>query len=506
MLRHTRSLLVGAAILAAITLGACQARADNAIAFPSSLPWYNVSRPLTLADLKGRAVLLDFFTPGCINCVHMLPVEHELKKRFGERLVIVGIDSPKFSASATTQGLVDFIHRYQLHHPIILDSDSTLWGAYNVPAWPTLILIGPDGKVRDRYIGEQDVDTLAGPIKAALADAPPVSKLAPLPMLVMAGRASSLSVPNGLAVSKDEVAIADTGHNRIILADDQGRVKAVIGTGCAGDADGGYGTAEFNHPHGLTFYKGSLYVADTDNQRIRRIDLEHKTVSTVAGTGKREFIGGGEYHAMKANLNSPWDVAAAGNMLYVAMAGNHQIWRLDLKTHRIQPWAGSGREGLRDGSIGSAEFAQPSGLSVHDGTLYDVDPESSSVREIYLEKQRVHTLVGQGLFNFGDRDGPAQHALLQHAEGVTWLNGNLYIADTFNNALRRLDLSTDKVTTIVKGLQQPAAVAPLDPKTLLVAEVDGNRIVSVNPATGKAVPWKLKGLKAHSAKTCAKRH
>ncbi|HYW77819.1 MAG TPA: thioredoxin-like domain-containing protein [Gammaproteobacteria bacterium] len=505
MLRLTRFPLAGA-LLALVLLGACQARANDAIAFPTSLPWYNVSRPLTLNDLKGRAVLLDFFTPGCINCVHMLPVEHELKKRFGQQLVIVGVDSPKFSASATTQGLVDFIHRYQLHHPIILDSDSTLWDAYNVPAWPTLILIGPNGKVLDRYIGEQDVDTLAGPIKAALADAPPVSKLAPLPMLVMAGPGGNLSVPNGLAVSKAEVAIADTGHNRIILANDQAKVEAVIGTGCAGDADGGYGKAEFNHPHGLTFHDGSLYVADTDNQRIRRIDLAKKTVSTVAGTGKREFVGGGDYHSMKANLNSPWDVAAAGNMLYIAMAGNHQIWRLDLKTRRIAPWAGSGREGLRDGPIGSAEFAQPSGLSLHDGTLYDVDPESSSVREISLEKERVHTLVGQGLFNFGDRDGPADKALLQHTEGVAWSNGSLYLADTFNNALRRLDLSTNKVTTIAKGLQQPAAVARLNDKALLVAEVDGNRIVKVNVDTGRVTDWKLQGLKAPATKACHTRH
>ena len=501
MPRHTR-ILAMCAIFASVLLGACQARADNAIAFPTALSWYNVSRPLTLADLKGRAVLLDFFTPGCINCVHMIPVEHELKKRFGERLVIVGVDSPKFSASATTQGLVDFIHRYQLRHPIILDADSTLWDAYNVAAWPTLVLIGPDGKIRGRYIGEQDADTLAAPIKAALAQAPHVSKLKPLPMLVMADAASGLSVPNGLAVSKNDVAIADTGHNRIILADHEGRVEAVIGNGCAGDADGGYAKAEFNHPHGLTFHGGSLYVADTDNQRIRRIDLEHKTVSTVAGTGKREFIGGGDYHAMQAALNSPWDVAAAGNMLYIAMAGNHQIWRLDLKTRRIGPWAGSGREGLRDGPVGSAEFAQPSGLSLHDGTLYDVDPESSSLREISLEKQRVHTLVGQGLFNFGDRDGPAGQALLQHAEGVAWSNDSLYLADTFNNALRRLDLSTNTVTTIAKGLRQPAAVARLNGKALLVAEVDGNRIVQVNTDTGRVTPWKLAGLKAPSTRAC----
>ena len=501
MLRKPRLLLVGA-VLAAAMLGACRARATDAVAFPPSLPWYNVSRPLTLADLKGRAVLLDFFTPGCINCVHMLPVEHELTRQFGKRLVIVGVDSPKFSASATTQGLIDFIHRYQIRHPVVLDANSTLWDAYNVAAWPTLVLIGPRGDVISRYIGEQDAATLARPIKSALAHAPPAAKLKPLPMLVMAGSAGRLSAPNGLAVSANRVAIADTGHNRIILTDASGHVTRVIGDGCAGRHNGGYAKAEFNHPHGLAFHNGMLYVADTDNQQIRRIDLAEKTVSTVAGSGRREFVSSGNYAALKADLNSPWDVAASGKVVYVAMAGDHQIWRLDLDTGRIFPWAGSGREGLRDGPLDGAEFAQPSGLSLDGHMLYDVDPESSSVRAINLQTDRVKTLVGKGLFTFGDRDGPASQALLQHTEDVALLDGNLYLADTFNNALRRLTLATGKVATVATGLEQPVAVAPLGGDSLLVAEVDGNRIVKVNINTGRVTPWKLHGLKPPPAQAC----
>lgn len=492
-------ILIMAVVLAPVLMSACQARADNAIAFPRSLPWYNVSHPLTLADLKGRAVLLDFFTPGCINCVQMLPVERTLKHRFGARLAIIGIDSPKFAASATSGGLADFIHRYQIHDPVVLDAHLALWNAYRVMAWPTLILIGPDGKVRERYLGERKLETLARSVKAALADAPAVSKLKPLPMHVMAGRATVLSVPNGLAVSRGMVAIADTGHNRIILANDKGRVQAVIGNGCAGDLDGSYTRAEFDHPHGLTFYRGNLYVADTDNQEIRRVALSHKTVSTIAGTGIRRFTVYGKYHAMKADLNSPWDVAAAGHSLYIAMAGDHQIWRLDLKNRLIEPWAGTGREGLRDGFTHRAEFAQPSGLSMHDRTLFDVDPESSSVRAVVLHSHRVRTLVGHGLFTFGDRNGPAGQALLQHAEGITWLNGSLYIADTFNNALRRLDLSTHKVTTIAKGLQQPVAVAALGANRLLVAEIGSNRIVNVNLDKGQVTRWHLEHLKPVAA-------
>ena len=491
----SRFLLAGA-LLASTLLGACRARAGDAVPFPAALPWYNVSRPLSLDDLKGRVVLLDFFTPGCINCVHMIPVERDLKQRFGERLVIIGVDSPKFSASGTTQGLVDFIHRYKIRHPVILDPSTRLWSAYGVQAWPTLLLIGPHGKVRGNYIGEQTASDLAGPIRAALADAPPAGTLKPLPMLVMAGASTPLAAPNGLAVSKSLVAVADTGHNRIVLADHTGHVRSVIGNGCAGSAGGGYGRARFDQPHGLTFHDGVLYVADTDNQRIRRIDLGKASVATVAGNGKRQFLGGGIFPALKVSLNSPWDVAAKGDKLYIAMAGDHQLWRLDLESGRIGPWAGTAREGLRDGPLDSAEFAQPSGLSLHGGVLYDVDPESSSVRAIDLGSGKVRTLVGQGLFRFGDQDGPAKQALLQHAEGLAWFDGSLYLADTFNNALRRLDLATGKVSTVAKDLQQPVAVAPLDGHTLLVAEVGGNRIVAVDTRSGKATPWHLSGLTA----------
>ncbi len=488
-------LVLAGALLASTLLGACRARAENAVPFPAALPWYNVSRPLSLNDVKGRVVLLDFFTPGCINCVHMIPVERDLKRRFGTRLVIIGVDSPKFSASATTQGLVDFIHRYKIRHPVILDASTRLWSAYGVQAWPTLLLIGPDGTVRGTYVGEQSVSDLAGPIRAALTGAPPASKLKPLPMLVMASKATPLSAPNGLAVSKSLVAIADTGHNRIVLADHSGHVQSLIGDGCPGAADGDYSRARFDQPHGLTFHDGALYVADTDNQLIRRVDLGKASVATIAGDGQRQFLGGGIFSALKVSLNSPWDVAAKGDKLYIAMAGDHQLWRMNLKSGHIGPWAGTAREGLRDGSLDSAEFAQPSGLSLHGGVLYDVDPESSSVRAVDLGSDKVHTLVGQGLFRFGDRNGPAQKALLQHAEGLAWFDGSLYLADTFNNALRRLDLATGKVSTVAAGLQQPVAVAPLDTHTLLVAEVGGNRIVAVDTRSGKTTPWHLSGLK-----------
>ncbi len=475
---------LGAGVLMCALAGCGGARAAP-VPLPHDVPWYNVSRPLAWSDLAGRAVLLDFFTPGCINCVHMLPVEHKLAEHFGKRLVIIGVDSPKFTNSATTQGLVDFIKQYHIHHPVLLDAHSKLWDAWHVAAWPTLILVGPDGKPRRRFIGEKSVAELAGPIKHALVDAPPAKKLKPLPRLTMQTGGGTLDAPGGIAVSKKWVAVSDTGHNRVVLARRDGQVKAVFG-GCAHSG--------FMRPHGLDFHAGKLYVADTRGQKIRVIDPASQAVSTLVGSGQRAFVSRGRFAADQARLNSPWAVQWARGNLYISMAGDHDIWRYAPATNQVGPWAGNGREGLRDGRRERAEFAQPSGLDAHAGTLYDADPESSAIRAVDLKTGRVGTLIGQGLFQFGLRNGAAEKALLQHAEGLAWLEGSLYIADTFNNALRRLDLTTGKVTTVTAGLKQPQSVAVLDAHTLLVAEAGGNRIVAVHLPEGELKAWPLRGL------------
>jgi thiol-disulfide isomerase/thioredoxin len=502
MKRILITLIAAFVIAGGLLLGLPPAYAQHAATFPSGLTWFNVARPLTWTGLEGRAVLLDFFTPGCINCVHMLPVEEKLEQRFGTRLVVIGIDSPKFAASKTRQGLESFIQRYDLRHPIVLDPDMSLWQAYGVQAWPTLILLGPDGNVKQQFIGEQSFEQLAKPIAAALAGAPPASKLPRLPLRPLADQPRALAAPAGLAVSKTLVAIADSGHNRIVLADHSGKLTAVIGSGCAGNADGDYAHAEFNRPHGLAFHDGALYVADTDGQTIRRIDLARHAVTTAAGNGQRAYESQGSASALQAPLNSPWDIAWHNGALYVSMAGDHQIWRYDTAGKIIAPWAGTGEEGLKDGARGEAAFAQPSGLSVQGNVLYDADPESSSVRAIDLATGKVTTLLGHGLFDFGMRNGKADDAQLQHDEGLVWHAGSLYIADTFNNALRKLDLSSHQVDTVAALLDRPLAVAALSADTLLVAEGDGNRIDAVHLPDGKVQPWSVTGLQPPDAKAC----
>lgn len=502
MKRILITLAAALVVAGGLLMGLPRAWAQRAISFPNGLTWFNVSRPLGWDDLRGRAVLLDFFTPGCINCVHMLPAEKQLEAHFGKRLVVIGIDSPKFSASKTTQGLEAFIQRYDLRHPIVLDPEMDLWNAYGVQAWPTLILVGPNGSIRHTFIGEQSYEQLAAPIASALKDAPPTSSLPKLPLRPQQFQVRDLAIPSGIAVSPTLVAIADTAHNRIVLADHSGKLQATIGSGCAGNADGDGAHATFNRPHGLAFHDGALYVADTDNQLIRRIDLAAHTVTTIAGSGQRGFAIRGTFPAHSAVLNSPWDLAWHGGKLYVSMAGNHQIWRYDPAGQTIGPWAGTGEEGLADGARDEAQFAQPSGLDVHGDTLYDADPESSSVRAIELPVGKVSTLVGHGLFDFGMRNGASGEAQLQHPEDIAWSTGSLYIADTFNNALRKLDLATHDVTTVAAALDQPLAIAALSPDTLLVAEGDGNRIAAVHLPDGAVKPWRIAGLSAPRAATC----
>lgn len=483
--------LVGVLVLG--LLAACSA-AQAAVPFPDDSTWFNVSQPLTWEALEGRVVLLDFFSPGCINCVHMLPVEKRLAERFGKRLVIIGVDSPKFSNSATRKGLANFITQHDIRHPILLDADMQYWRAWDVFAWPTFIVIGPDGQPVARLLGEQSFQELAQPIKAALASAPPASTLEPLPLQMMAMGGAALESPGGIAFNGKTVAISDTGHNRIILATPGGRVKAVIG-GC------GAANAAFDRPHGLDFHAGRLYVASTQGQRIRVIDLPTHEVTTLVGTGQRAHVVYGRFKARQAKLNSPWDVQWAQGRLYISMAGNHQIWRFNPKSNTVSTWAGSGDEGLADGIRRLARFAQPSGIDAHGGTLYVADAESSAIRAVDLATGRVETLVGQGLFKFGFKDGPADEALLQHPEGVLWLNGSLYIADTFNNAIRRLNLETQTVTTVATGLAHPEALTALDANTLLVAESGANRIVTVALPGGEVTPWPLDGLKAPACST-----
>ncbi len=464
--------------------------------FPDKAPWFNVTRPLTTQDLHGHVVLLDFFTPGCINCIHTLPETAKLEREFGRRLLVIGVNSPKFTASRQSGSIEGFIQRYDIQHPVVTDSHLKLWRHYDVFAWPTQILLGPDGKVAGRYVGEGKYAAIRADVINTLKKARSAGTLTEtaLPLQPMAHSSHGLLQPGKIAVSGRYVAVSDTGHNRIVVLNHRGKVLRIIGTGAQGARDGAANRATFDGPQGLAFHHNTLYVADTGNALIRAVALPSGRVRTVAGNGTHAYRVTGMHGAREVGLNSPWGLQLVGNTLYIAMAGEHQIWQFNLKTRQAGPFAGSGAEGIDDGSLSAASFAQSSALAYHAGQLYVADPEASAVRRIDLKAGEVHTLIGTGLFSFGLRDGPAAQAQLQHDQGLAWLGGRLYIADTFNNAIRVLDLKADSVSTLATGLSQPGGLAVLDEHTLLVADTNANRVVAVNVGTGKVRPWPVQGL------------
>ncbi|MHB1565269.1 MAG: thioredoxin-like domain-containing protein [Acidiferrobacter sp.] len=492
-----RSAMRGGLLL--MTLIALPAAATRLL-FPHGAPWFNVSQPLTSRQVQGRFVLLDFFTPGCINCIQTIPGIAQLQRRYARDLVVIGVNSPKFRASRHDQSVRDFLIEYHVTHPVVTDVGFRLWHAYRVFAWPTFVLIGPRGHLRHVWIGQGHHRAISRFIAVGLRADAPYLHPQPLPLIALPTRPPLLAGPEKVAVGRHYVAVADTLGNRILLFNHHGRLQHIIGTGQAGATNGPAAQATFNHPQGLAFRGPMLLVADTFNNEIRAINTVRLTVRTIAGDGREGYSRGGPI-PRQVRLNAPWGLLAVGPVLYIAMAGDHQVWRYNLAHQTIAPWAGNGAEGLTNGPRRQALFAQCSGLSYHRGTLYVADAESSSVRVI--RGGRVSTIIGRGLFHFGYRNGPARHALLQHDQGLAYLGHDLYIADTFNDAIRCLDLRTDMVTTVAgdgrpgnavgaaRGatLNQPGGLAVLNRHTLLIADTGNNRILALHLRRGSLTDW-----------------
>jgi thiol-disulfide isomerase/thioredoxin len=464
--------------------------------------WLGTDRPLLFRDaLKGRVVLLDFWTSGCINCLHAQPVLKALEHRLASApFQVVGIHSGKFAAEKEVSAVAEAMARHGIEHPVATDSDFVLWDQYAIHGWPTLILVDARGYVVTAVRGEPDLATLSGLVQATLDDAarrgvpaagPPVFRR-PAP-----AASGPLSFPGKvLALSDGRIAVSDTGHHRILLLDGSGGFQRAIGSGLEGFSDGPAETASFRRPQGLVEHAGALYLADTDNHAIRRIELSSGAVSTVAGTGQK---GGGALRpaadARTVALRSPWDLCAMGDTLWIAMAGAHQLWRLVLPSGALQPGAGSGREGLDDGTLAEATFAQPSGLATDGHVLYVADSEASAIRKVDPAADRVWTLVGKGLFEFGDRDGPFARAQLQHPLGLALVGDTLYVADTFNGKVRRLMLGGGQVSSVTpsRSFAQPGGLSWTAGK-LLLADTDHHRLVTVSPETGSVSPLLLSGV------------
>lgn len=436
---------------------------------PQDFAWLNTDRPLSFAgDLKGHVVVLDFWTYCCINCMHTLPTLDFLEKKYrGRPVAFIGIHSAKFSNEQQAENVKEAIGRYEISHPVVVDREMSIWRSYGVSAWPTIVIIDPRGNVVYRQAGEGQRDELDDVISVLLERHEKLGTLAQEPAAI--GRPAlppsprykrTLSYPGKLAFSPDAgmLAISDSNHNRVLVVDvETGRVIHKIGGGSGDLRDGSFEQARFFRPQGLAWASASpggkdrIYVADTENHALREIDLGARTVRTIAGDGRQGHWVSAAQDARATRLSSPWDLAYSDGFLFIAMAGLHQVWAYHTESGRIGPFAGSGYENIVDGPLGEAQFAQPSGLSICGSFVLVADSEVSAVRLIDLHQKQVHTVVGEGLFEFGHKDGPLGQARLQHPLGVhcAGADNRIYVADTYNHAIRLIDLNTQQVSTVV---------------------------------------------------------
>ena len=424
--------------------------------FPGGLDWLNVPAPLNLMQLTGKIVLLDFWTYGCINCIHMIPVLERLEREYAEELVVIGVHSAKFSGEGVTENLRQIVQRYELHHPVINDHDFRVWSAwrqYGVNAWPTFAVIDPRGNVLAVQPGEVPYEAFVNVLDGMVAYFDSTGELRREPLRLAPEvdqlAETALAFPGKVLADAagGRLFISDSNHHRIVIADlASHEVLEVIGSGARGLVDGDFAAARFDRPQGMALVGETLYVADVNNHVIRALELATGRVRTAAGTGvqARNWPPAGG-PALGTALSSPWDVEpGSAGTLYIAMAGRHQLWSLELDAGVVRPLVGSGREGLLDGPFAGAELAQPSGLHYEAGQLYFADSESSSIRVADTLTGEVRTLAGpteNNLFIYGDAEGVVGESRLQHALGVSGDGaGGLYVADTYNNRIRQLDV------------------------------------------------------------------
>jgi thiol-disulfide isomerase/thioredoxin len=472
--------------------------------------WLNTGG-LSLADLRGKIVLLDFWTFCCINCLHVIEELRPLEERYGDVLVVVGVHSPKFEHEKDPAALAAAVERYGVEHPVLDDVDLEVWRQYAAKAWPTLNVIDPEGYVVATMAGEGHAEGLrrlidelieAHAAKGTLrrGDALPVARPAATTPLRFPGKA--LALPAGTLL------VADSSHHSLVeVAADDETILRRIGTGERGHRDtAADGDAQFNEPGGMCLLPPhvaqiagyDVVVADTVNHVLRGLRLDTGAVRTVAGSGRqwRGTVDFDPHDSLAADLSSPWDVAWFDDRVIIAMAGIHQLWWFDPVKRTAGVYAGTTVEALRDGPLEQVWMAQPSGLSAApDGSrLWIADSESSAIR--WVEHGAMHTAVGQGLFDFGHLDGKAEDALLQHPLGVLALaDGSVLVADTYNGSIRRI--ADGAVTTVADGLAEPSDLVETSTGAIVVVESAAHRLTRLAPGTLEAAGIRIGGRRLH---------
>ena len=485
--------------------------ADPAVEFDTEHGWLNTTTPLTLDDLRGHVTLLDFWTYGCVNCINMLPVYRDIEEHFdGEPLVAIGVHTGNFANERDPEKIEAAIEALEVNHPVLVDSTRKNWNAYGVSAWPTAVLIDAEGRVRLKQRGEFKATFMIPRVQELLDEARADGTLTsdPIEYRVDPGATSDtpLRYPMKIAILPDDrVAISDSAHHRIVVANADATLDRVIGTGERGFVDGAPEVAQLARPQGIVMHDGALFVADAENHSIRRVDITSGEVTTVAGIGKLGGsawqVAGGWRDALTSTLRSPWDVEPIPDGLVIASAGTHQLLLLDLEGSRYRTFAGTAAESMKDGPAGEATFSQPQGLCVVGDTLYVAGAESSAIRAVNVDDGSVTTIVGHGLGRSGDTDGVGDEVFLAHVSDVEPVGPDeLMLADTFNSKLKTLVPSASAVQTVdwtvgPAAVNQPQGLARKGDR-LYIADTNNHRVLEHDLGTTETVVFDIVGLTA----------
>ena len=421
--------------------------------------WIGVSKPLAPAALRGRAVLVYFWSASSVACQRLLDDVRPVERLFADDLVVVGVHSPRFPAEADHDVVAAAVARLAVPHPVLDDSDHRAFEAWGAGDWPTVVLVDPAGDVAGAVAGDGCGAVLEKAVAEVLDRREPAPgrrrRLPPVERLLLPD--GPLAFPGKVACSENGrfLAIADTAHDRVLRCSLDGVVL---------EAHTG-----FLSPQGVRFDGLGVVVCDTGADRVVRTDGE----------------------VLADELAAPWDLVAHGRTWIVAEAGGHRVMRVRPGELRARMLAGTGEEGADDGPSNKATLAQPCGVTVAAGGIVVADAGASSLRLVVEDRRgaEVSTLVGGGLLECGDEDGPAAVARLQYPLGVAAdpSGGAVYVADTYNSALRMWDGSRLR-TLPVRGLDQPGGLDVLPDGRLVVADTGNSRVVLVDPATGTVTP------------------
>jgi peroxiredoxin len=457
---------------------------------PDTLQWINSAEPPSLAALRGRVVLLYFWTFDSVNCTNALADLRFLESKYHDGLSVIGVHTPKYDYQRQAAPVLKAVNRCHIRHPVANDADFSVWRGYGVQSWPSFAIVDAQGRFAGLLSGEgrrDEADNLVGELldEAAANDLrvyeASVATVRPEPRM-------PLQFPGKVLATPTTLWIADSGNNRILECDHNGRILRQLGSGTPGCVDGRNREAQFNNPQGMTIVYDTLYVADAGSHAVRRVLLPAGDVSTIAGTGTLGHdLPAESSDPRQTRMSAPIDVVAFEDKLYIAVSGQHQIWRFDITRNRLGVLAGNGRLGIADGEGVDASFAQPSGLDVFEHQLVVVDAAASAARLVSLTDRQVATLVGAGPYEFGDVSGKRDVARLQNPLGVCVdPRGLAFIADSYNGKIKALNLRSGEIRALnlPYQLNEPAGIS-MASNALWIANTNAHEIVRVDLATGQ---------------------